>query len=112
MTSKKSTPKIATGGDKPKAKPEPAKKPTPVKKLTPKAEGNVAFDAKAARTALDLNQSEFWSRVFVTQSGGSRYENERSVPKPVQALLVLAYGDLEEAKAMFDHLRSRDKKAT
>ena len=107
MTSKKSTPKIATGGDKPKAKAEPAKKPTPVKKLTPKAEGNVAFDAKAARTALGLNQSEFWSRVFVTQSGGSRYENERSVPKPVQALLVLAYGDLEEAKAMFDHLRSR-----
>ena len=107
MTSKKSAPKIATGGDKPKAEAEPTKKPTPVKKLTPKAEGNVAFDAKAARTALGLNQSEFWSRVFVTQSGGSRYENERSVPKPVQALLVLAYGDLDEAKVMFDHLRSR-----
>lgn len=108
MTSKKSMSKTATAGGKPVApKAEPAKKPTPVKKLTPKAEGNVAFDAKAARTALGLNQSEFWSRVFVTQSGGSRYENERSVPKPVQALLVLAYGDLEEAKAMFDHLRSR-----
>lgn len=110
MTSKKSTPKIATGGDKPKVKAEPAKKPTPVKKLTPSPD-NVSFDAKSARLALGLNQSEFWSRVFVTQSGGSRYENERSVPKPVQALLVLAYGDLDEAKVMFDHLRSRDKKA-
>ena len=67
------------------------------------------FDSKAARTALGINQSQFWQQVFVTQSGGSRYENDRSVPKPVQALLVIAYGTDAEAKAMFDHLRAPAK---
>lgn len=111
MTSKKSMSKTATAGGKPVApKAEPKAAPKATKKATPSPD-NVSFDAKSARLALGLNQSEFWSRVFVTQSGGSRYENERSVPKPVQALLVLAYGDLDEAKVMFDHLRSRDKKA-
>ena len=69
----------------------------------------VKFDGKAARTALGINQSQFWQKVFVTQSGGSRYENERSVPKPVQALLVIAYGTDAEAKAMFEHLRAPAK---
>ncbi len=69
----------------------------------------VKFDSKAARTALGINQSQFWQQVFVTQSGGSRYENDRSVPKPVQALLVIAYGTDAEAKAMFDHLRAPAK---
>ena len=67
------------------------------------------FDSKAARTAIGLNQTEFWQHVFVTQSGGSRYENDRSVPKPVQALLVIAYGTEDEAKAMFTHLRKNPK---
>ena len=67
------------------------------------------FDSKAARTAIGLNQSEFWQHVFVTQSGGSRYENDRAVPKPVQALLVLAYGSDKEAQAMFNHLRGVDE---
>ena len=40
-----------------------------------------------------LNQREFWRRVGVTQSGGSRYENGRSLPKPVRILLDLAYSD-------------------
>jgi transcriptional regulator with XRE-family HTH domain len=34
-----------------------------------------------------LNQSDFWSRFGVTQSGGSRYESGRAVPKPL-ALLI------------------------
>ena len=88
---------------------KPASKTAKVAKPTTPADLMVVFDAKAAREALGLNQSQFWSRVFVTQSGGSRYENERSVPKPVQALLVLAYGTLDEAKVMFDHLRSEKK---
>ena len=55
-----------------------------------------------------LNQSEFWCPLGVTQSGGSRYENERSVPKPVQALLALAYGPEAQAQALFESLRKRD----
>ena len=88
---------------------KPASKTAKVAKPTTPAELMVVFDAKAAREALGLNQNQFWGRVFVTQSGGSRYENERSVPKSVQALLVLAYGTLDEAKVMFDHLRSENK---
>ena len=67
----------------------------------------VKFDSKAARTALGVKQSQFWQQVFVTQSGGSRYENDRSVPKPVQAMLVIAYGTDAEAKAMFEHIRGK-----
>lgn len=32
-------------------------------------------DVQAHRKKLGLNQSEFWSRINVTQSGGSRYES-------------------------------------
>ena len=67
----------------------------------------VKFDSKAARTALGINQSQFWQQVFVTQSGGSRYENERNVPRPVRALLVIAYGTDEQAQAVFDHIRGK-----
>lgn len=31
------------------------------------------------RVDLGLNQSEFWSRVGITQSGGSRYETGREI---------------------------------
>ena len=41
------------------------------------------------RGALTL---EFWKRVGVTQSGGSRYESGRNIPRPVQLLLTLVYG--------------------
>ena len=83
------------------AKPKAAK-PAKVEVLDPLN----SFDAKGAREALGLNQSQFWKQVFVTQSGGSRYENERNVPTPVRALLVVAYGTDEQAQAMFDRLRS------
>lgn len=44
------------------------------------------------RKGLALNQSDFWGRVHVTQSGGSRFERgDRAVPKPVRALLGAVY---------------------
>lgn len=43
------------------------------------------------RHKLRLNQQEFWSRIGVTQSGGSRYESGRSMPKPVRELLRLVH---------------------
>jgi hypothetical protein len=51
----------------------------------------VNFDPRAMRRGLDLNQQEFWSAVGVTQSGGSRYEQDRRIPKPVMELLRLRY---------------------
>lgn len=62
-------------------------------------------DAKLLRSKLGMNQSEFWSRISVTQSGGSRYESGRNLPKPVRVLLHLAYSPEKQATAMLKHLR-------
>jgi len=43
------------------------------------------------RQRLSMNQQEFWARVGVTQSGGSRYESGRKMPKPVRELLRLVH---------------------
>jgi DNA-binding transcriptional regulator YiaG len=51
-----------------------------------------------------LNQSAFWSRFGVTQSGGSRYESGRSMPRPTSMLVwlresgVITDNDLDAAK--------------
>lgn len=52
--------------------------------------GNAVF---SLRKKHSLNQHDFWSRISVTQSGGSRYETGRNIPKPVQHLITIAYGD-------------------
>ena len=43
------------------------------------------------RRRLGLNQEQFWTKLGVTQSGGSRYESGRSMPKPVRELLRLVH---------------------
>ena len=53
------------------------------------------------RRKLGLNQSEFWGKIGVTQSGGSRYESGRNMPRPVRELLRLVHIegiDLNRAK--------------
>ena len=59
------------------------------------------------RKKLGLNQSEFWSKIGVTQSGGSRYESGRNMPKPVRELLRLVHierVDLEKVNGRDYHL--------
>ena len=46
-------------------------------------------DIADERRKRNLNQTEFWTRYGVTQSGGSRYESGRSIPKPLAILLWL-----------------------
>ena len=48
-------------------------------------------DARDIRRKLGLNQQQFWSKLGVTQSGGSRYESGRNMPRPVQQLLRLVH---------------------
>ena len=38
-----------------------------------------------------MAQSDFWSKLGITQSGGSRYENGRNIPTPVRELVRLVY---------------------
>lgn len=61
-------------------------------------------DYKALRAKLRLNQAEFWGRLGVTQSGGSRYENGRPVPKPTAVLAHMTY------IRAGDHIDARDYK--
>jgi predicted transcriptional regulator len=41
------------------------------------------------RKKLGINQMDFWKRYGVTQSGGSRYESGRNMPKPLKVLISL-----------------------
>lgn len=52
---------------------------------------NESIDAREIRRKLGLNQQQFWGRLGVTQSGGSRYESGRNMPRPVQQLLRLVH---------------------
>src|SRR3954451_5059383 len=38
-----------------------------------------------------MNQEQFWTQIGVTQSGGSRYESGREMPRPVKELLRLVH---------------------
>ena len=50
-----------------------------------------ASDVVRIRTNLGLSQTEFWSLLGVTQSGGSRYESGRKLPPPVNILFNCVY---------------------
>ena len=65
-------------------------------------------DIRDLRNALNLNQSQFWGRIYVTQSGGSRYESGRGIPKSVQCLIAIAYGQESEMKQLVEKLRKAD----
>ena len=49
------------------------------------------MDVRDIRHKLGLNQQVFWARLGVTQSGGSRYESGRNMPRPVRELVRLVY---------------------
>ena len=49
------------------------------------------INPREIRRRMRLNQQQFWSKVGVTQSGGSRYENGRDIPRPVRQLLRLVH---------------------
>lgn len=59
------------------------------------------------REDLGLNQTEFWSKIGMTQSAGSRYESGRTIPKPVVMLLMLVYETDEIAESLLANLRNR-----
>lgn len=54
--------------------------------------------AKEIRLQLQMNQLEFWGRLNVKQSTGSRYEGgSRPLPPAVEQLLRMATGSEKEA---------------
>lgn len=83
-----------------------------VTKKRPALKFNTPEIIKDYRRKHQLNQTEFWSRVGVTQSGGSRYESGRKVPKPVQLLLQLSYGTPKQATDLLTWLRRTEASHT
>lgn len=58
------------------------------------------IDPREIRRKLGLNQQQFWSTLGVTQSGGSRYESGRNMPKPVRELLRLVHVEQIDIKTI------------
>jgi transcriptional regulator with XRE-family HTH domain len=63
-------------------------------------------EAAALRKKLRINQADFWSRVQVTQSGGSRYEHGRTIPKAMLYLLHFAFAPEKRALELLTYLRN------
>jgi len=51
----------------------------------------IFLNPREIRRRLGLNQQEFWTKIGVTQSGGSRYESGRNMSRPVMELLRLVH---------------------
>lgn len=66
-----------------------------------------ADSVRELRKKLGLNQSDFWKPLGVTQSGGSRYESGRAIPKPIQLLLEVVYG--KSGEKLLAELRPKKK---
>ena len=79
---------------------------------TPKMVFTDPAKIKSLRAKLGMNQSQFWSRIGVTQSGGSRYESGRNIPTPTQHILTVTYGTEKQAAAAMKALRNWRRKAT
>ncbi len=65
------------------------------------------MNIRKIRKATGLTQAQFWHRVGITQSGGSRYEGGRNIPKPVRILLHISYGTVGQSQAAMHKLRPR-----
>lgn len=52
---------------------------------------SVQLDTASLRHQLGMNQTDFWAKLGVTQSGGARCENAKSITLPVFKLLRLQY---------------------
>lgn len=75
----------------------------------PKLKYTTGQEAKELRRKLRMNQSEFWSRLGTTQSGGSRYESGRDLPEAVRVLLNMTYGPDVHAQKIVEALRDKKK---
>lgn len=70
-----------------------------------KKDNTPVINPLTVRKRLGLNQHDFWSVLGVTQSGGSRYESGRNIPKPVQKLIQIAYGTEKQSADLVAELR-------
>lgn len=67
------------------------------------------MNLERTRRSLRLSQEEFWGRIGITQSGGSRYEAGREIPEPVRLLLTIAYGSKREREMLLRALTAHER---
>ena len=58
---------------------------------------NLSINPRDIRRRLGLNQQEFWTKIGVTQSGGSRYESGREM-RELLRLVHVERVDLSKVK--------------
>lgn len=64
------------------------------------------MNLRKLREKTGLNQNEFWSRIGVSQSSGSRLENEnRDLSEPLRRLIIIAYGEPKESRQVIEQIR-------
>ena len=71
------------------------------------------LNPREIRRRLGLNQEQFLTQIGVTQSGGSRYESGREMPRPVRELLRLVHVeqiDLSQVKRIDFEIISYSRK--
>ena len=68
----------------------------------------MGVSVKELRQRSGLSQTDFWKRFGVTQSGGSRYESGRRIPKPVQILMELAQANKDQVRRILNCLRLKN----
>lgn len=58
------------------------------------------------REKAGMTQEQFWQRIGLTQSCGSRYEKgKRPLPEPISLLLAITYGTFKESQSTVNTLR-------
>lgn len=63
-------------------------------------------EARELRQHLAMKQDEFWGRIAVKQSAGSRYVSESNpLPLKIACLLQIAYGTPGQEQQMVEWLR-------
>lgn len=78
------------------------------RRKAPKLKYHSGEAVRALRKKRKLNQVDFWRRIGVTQSGGSRYENGRGMPAVVALAVELVWGTDREAEKLLEALRVPD----
>lgn len=70
---------------------------------------NKVLDATSmvsSRRAAKMNQTAYWQRFGVTQSGGSRYESGRLIPLPTAMLIWLRESGRLDEKDLAEALKA------
>ena len=64
-------------------------------------------DPRTMRMKRGETQTEFWSRLGVSQSAGSRFETFRTLPHWLRIMIVIAYGTQKQSAKLVAALRGK-----